>query len=225
MSQTFTYLIIGLGMFGYWYWQQKRLRDAGGAEAVLEQVDQQTFDLQQGEAIARRWDAAFYLGKLLPETLPTFAQRARQPAFVPFRGRPIRIALTTTNRIVFSVDRGLDREDSKIAKGAVSEFATAFSKGFSPVATIDPDSSFRIVAGEKLFGQHEAWPETIKRAPSAMIDSRNWEARARTMTVARLENMPDGRAWTVWIDPEALQFLSNYGRTRAPVSTAPAQHD
>lgn len=211
-TSQMVYMLLMFSAFGaYWYWQSKKLKAAGGVAGVMEAADREAFGLTEGEAIAKRWNAAFYLGTLVPETLPSLGEKvASFFASESLRGRHVRIGLTTGNRIVFSVEP----EPHEPRPGTVAtqlDPSKALSKGFLPAAVITPGSAPKVTDGEQLYGQHEAWHETIKSAPDAMLNSSNWQAPVRRMKLARLDGMPGGRPWILWVDPEALQFLSNYG--------------
>lgn len=209
MSTIAYILIVFGGIAAYWFYQQKQLKAAGGAAGMLAAADKTMFGLAEGESVAKRWDAMFYLGKLVPETMPGMGEQVLNALTNSYvRGKQIRIALTTTNRVVFSVEPDEQNEPGSIAK--MRDMSSAYSRGFSPAASYSPQTPPRLVSGESLFAGHPAWAATVKDAPAANIDPQNYAAANRKMVVARLDNAPQGRAWYLWIDPEAAQFLASW---------------
>lgn len=211
MTQYLPFLLV-FGLMGAWWFRQQKLAEAqGGGQGILDKADRVAFGLAEDEKIAKRWDAMFYMGRLVPETMLSVGEKISNFLDNTYvRGRHIRIGLTTTNRVVFSAEPE-DSRSNQDAPNTWTDFSAAVSKGFRPMAVVTSQSAPRIIAGQVLFGNHPEWDATIRGAPSAMIDPTNWMAKSRNMTIARLDNMPDGRSWTIWIDPEAGQFLSTYG--------------
>jgi len=209
MHQALYVLVLVAVIGGWWWWNQKKLKDQGGVTGVLAAADKQAFGLSEGESLAKRWDAMFYIGKLVPESMPSMGEAVMNALTNTFvRGRHVRIGLTTTNRVVFSMEP--DPHDAPGTFASMNDQSKAWSKGFLPAMTITPATAPRIVMGEQIYGSHAAWAATQRDAPAANIDPQNWAAASRKMVIARLENLPNGRTWTVWIDPEAAQFLSSW---------------
>jgi hypothetical protein len=202
--------IMVAGMIGVTVWQQQKMKKAGGVGGVLAKADQDAFGLVENETVTKRWDAMFYLGKLVPSTVPSMSEAMLNAVTnTHIRGRHIRIGLTNTNRIVFSTEP--ETYDAPSTLKNFKDSSTVWSKGFRPAHSLSPQTAPTVQFGEQLFSSHPAWKATVKEAPAANIDPQNWAASARKMVIARLEGMPGGKDWTVWIDPEAAQFLSNWG--------------
>jgi len=219
MHQALYVLVVIAAIGGYWWWTQRKMKAQGGVAGMLAAADKQAFGLSEGESLAKRWDAMFYIGKLVPETMPSMGEAVMNALTNTFvRGRHVRMGLTTTNRIVFSMEP--DQHDAPGTFATLNDQSKAWSKGFLPAMTITPATAPRITMGEQLFGAHPAWAATQRDAPSAKIDPQNWAAAQRKMVIARLENLPNGRTWNVWIDPEAAQFLSSWASPAGQRATA-----
>jgi hypothetical protein len=231
MSTTFLLLLqFGLLVL-FWYGRRKRFESMGGIQGIYEAADREAFGLYEGEAIAKRWNAAFYLGALIPESLPSVGEKVLSFfASESLRGRYIRIGLTTANRIVFSVEP--EPHESRPGRLATElDPSKAISQGYRPAVALTPASAPEVTDCRDLYGHHDAWADTMRSAPDVTLNSSDWLAPTpRSMRLARLDGMPGGRPWILWMDPEAMQFMMNYGvrrwaEQRPPVrDTSPSTH-
>jgi hypothetical protein len=206
ISQLAYVALMGAGMAGWYFYQQRRVKAEGGLQGAMERAQTIAFGLLPGEKVSVWWHAIAYVGPLAPATQRGVGEKIVDAVagFIP-RGRAFRVAITDQDRLVVAIEPFREgevmRERASVADDGFRPFA-AFYRGEQP--GVPP-----LIPARDYFGDAHALREALANPVGGMTS----QGTRSDYELLALRPMPGSDQPTLlWVEPSCEPRVREWQR-------------